>query len=109
MCNMAEYQSAKEIQNIKDVKEAIEKIKKLQAQKQVPYRNGMIDALKDAKSKAPLEITALEFSQGDVRWMPFVNFSDADLYRKLSQYQQGLEAYCIKKIGKQLFDELMKK
>ena len=93
----------------KDILEAIEKIKKLQAQRQSPDRNGMIDALQDAKNKAPLEITALEFSQGDTRWMPFANFPDADLYRKLSQYQQGLEVYCIEKIGKQLFDELMKK
>ena len=68
-----------------------------------------IDALQDAKNKAPLEITTLELSQGDTHWMPFTNFSDADLYRKLSQYQQGLEAYCIEKRGKQLFDELMKK
>ena len=77
----------------KDILEAVEKIKKLQAQRQTPNRNGMIDALKDAKNKAPLEITAL----------------DADLYRKLLQYQQGLEHYCIEKIGEKAFDELMKK
>lgn len=93
----------------KDILEAVEKIKKLQAQRQTPNRNGMIDALKDAKNKAPLEITALEFSQGDTHWMPFTNFSDADLYRKLLQYQQGLERYCIEKIGEKAFDELMKK
>jgi len=93
----------------KDILEAIEKIKKLQAQRQALNRNGMIDALQDAKNKAPLEITALEFSQGDTHWMPFTNFSDADLYRKLLQYQQGLEGYCIEKIGKKVFDELMKK
>lgn len=104
---MAEF--TKNQENQKDVLEAIENIKKLQAQRQAPDRNGMIDALQDAKNKAPLEITALEFSQGDTHWMPFVNFSDADLYRKLSQYQQGLEAYCIEKIGKIAFDELMKK
>ncbi len=93
----------------KDILEAVEKIKKLQAQRQTPNRNGMIDALKDAKNKAPLEITALEFSQGDTHWMPFTNFSDADLYRKLLQYQPGLEHYCIEKIGEKAFDELMKK
>lgn len=84
----------------KDVLEAVGKIKKLQAQRQAPDRNGIIDALQDAKNKAPLEITALEFSQGDTHWMPFTDFSDADLYRKLLQYQQGLECYCIEKIGK---------
>lgn len=83
----------------KDILEAIEKIEKLQAQRQAPNRNGMIDALQDAKSKAPLEITDLEFSQGDTHWMPFASFSDAGLYRKLLQYQQGLERYCIEKIG----------
>lgn len=104
---MAEF--VKNLDEQKDILEAIEKIKKLQVQRQAPNRNGMIDALQDAKNKAPLEITALEFSQGDTHWMPFANFSDADLYRKLSQYQQGLEAYCIEKIGKKAFDELMKK
>ena len=37
------------------------------------------------------------------------SFADADLYRKLEQYRQGLANYCIEKIGKQLFDELTKK
>ena len=99
----------KNLDEQKDILEAIEKIKKLQTQRQAPNRNGMIDALQDAKNKAPLAITALEFSQGDTHWMPFTNFSDADLYRKLLQYQQGLENYCIEKIGKKAFDELMKK
>ena len=104
---MAEF--VKNLDEQKDILEAIEKIKKLQVQRQAPNRNGMIDALQDAKNKAPLEITALEFSQGDTHWMPFTNFSDADLYRELLQYQQGLESYCIDKIGKKAFDELMKK
>lgn len=104
---MAEF--IKNLNDQKDILEAIEKIKKLQAQRQNPDRNGMIDALQDAKNKAPLAITALELSQGDMHWMPFTNFSDADLYRKLLQYQQGLESYCIEKIGKKAFDELMKK
>lgn len=97
------------LEDQKDILEAIEKIKKLQAQRQTPNRNGMIDALQNAKNKAPLEITALEFSQGDTHWMPFTSFSDADLYRKLLQYQQGLEYYCIEKIGEKAFNELMKK
>lgn len=104
---MAEF--IKNLNDQKDILEAIEKIKKLQAQRQNPDRNGMIDALQDAKNKAPLAITAFELSQGDTHWMPFANFSDEDLYRKLLQYQQGLEAYCIEKIGKKAFDELMRK
>lgn len=104
---MAEF--IKKQEDRKDVLEAIEKIRALQKQRRSPDRNGMIDALQDAKNKAPLEIIALEFSQGDTRLMPFVNFSNEDLYRKLAQYQQGLESYCIEKIGKKAFDELMKK
>ena len=92
----------------KDVLDAIEKIKKLREQRRAPDRNGMISALEDAKNKAPIPITILELSQGDTRWMPFADFSDADLHRKLYQYEQGLEAYCIEKVGKQVFDELLK-
>ena len=101
--------SIKNLEDKKDVLEAIKEIKRLQALKKMPERNSIIDALQNAKNKAPVEITALDFSQGDRYLMPFVKFTDADLYRKLSQYQQGLEGYCIKKIGKKAFDELMKK
>lgn len=97
----------KKFEDQKDVLDAIEKIKKLRKQRGTPDRDGMISALQDAKNKAPIEITLLEFSQGDTRWMPFTDFSNEDLYRKLSQYQQGLESYCIEKIGKELFDKLM--
>ena len=69
----------------------------------------MISALSDAKQTAPLAITALELLQGDNRLMPWDSFSDADLYRKLGQYRQGLTNFCVEKIGKQLYDELMKK
>ena len=57
---MAEF--IKNLNDQEDILEAIEKIKKLQAQRQSPDRNGMIDALQDAKNKAPLAITALELS-----------------------------------------------
>lgn len=105
---MPEFLSTKQLQDLKDVREAIEKIQTLQRQIQQPNRFGMISALSDAKAKAPVEITAVEFSQGDTHWMPFDHFSDNDLYRKLSQYQKGLIGYCIEKIGKEAFDELMK-
>ena len=103
--DVAEF--VKNLEDQRDVLEAIEKIKKLRMQRRFPDRNGMITALQDAKNKAPLEITALEFSQGDTHWMPFTDFPDTDLYRKLYQYEQGLEAYCIEKIGKQMYDKLM--
>ena len=104
---MAEFLNPKDWQTAKDIKEAIEKIKKLNTQKENPDRNGMIEALCDAQSKAPHEISELEWAQGDRVWMPFSNFPDSELYRKLSQYQEGLENYCKAKIGKELFKKLM--
>ncbi len=101
-----EYKEAKEI---KEVKEMIEKIKKLQQQINSPKRDEMIKALSEAQQTAPTEIMLLEFSQGDRYYMPFADFTDADLYRKLSQYQQGLENACIAKLGKKAFDELLRK
>ena len=95
-----------QIRELNDVKEAIEKIRKIQQLIEYPHRQGMIDALKDSKTKAPIEIITLELSQGGTYPMPFECFSDAELYRKLSQYQQGLEMYCIEKIGKQMYDKL---
>ena len=106
---MVEFQSWKQIEERKEILDAIKKIKELQRQQQSPDRNGMISALSDAKQAAPMAITTLEWMQGDTHLMPWDSFSDADLYRKLTQYQQGLAAYCIEKIGKQQFDELMKK
>lgn len=104
-----EFQSWKQIEVQKEVLDAIKKIKELQRQRQRPDRNGMISALSDAQQTAPLEILMLEKLQGDTQPIPWNCFPDADLYRKLAQYQQGLANYCIGKIGKQLFDELMKK
>lgn len=50
---MPEYMSPKQLQDAKDVREAVEKIKKLQKQLQMPDHFGMIDALSDAKNKSP--------------------------------------------------------
>lgn len=105
---MAEFLNPQDLQTLKDIKEAIEKIKKLSEQKENPDRNGMIEALCSAKSKAPLEITAIELIQGDTHPMPFTSFSNSDLYRKLSQYQKGLENYCIAKVGEEVLKKLLK-
>ena len=105
---MVEIERWEQTKEQKDILDAIKKIKELQRQQQCPDRNGMISALSDAKRIAPLAITALELLQGDTRPIPWDSFSDADLYRKLGQYQQGLTNYCIEKVGKRLFDELMK-
>lgn len=106
---MVEIERWEQNKEQKEVMDAIKKIKELRRQQRFPNRNSMISALLDAKLTAPLEIAALEFLQGDTRWMPWNEFSDADLYRKLGQYQQGLTNFCVEKIGKQLFDELMEK
>lgn len=106
---MVEFQSWKQVEEQKEIMDAIKKIKELQRQQQCPDRNGMISALLDSQLTAPIEIRALEILQGDTQLMPYDSFSDTNLYRKLGQYQQGLTTYCIRKIGKPLFDELMKK
>lgn len=105
---MVEIERWEQTKEHKDIIDAIKKIKELKRQQLCPDRNGMISALSEAKQTAPLAITAIELLQGDNRLMPWNSFSDADLYRKLGQYQQGLTNYCIEKVGKRLFDELMK-
>mgnify|MGYP003374150071 CR=1 FL=1 len=96
-----------DLELIKDIKDAIKKIKKLQKQKEMPTREGMIQALCDARITAFLEISTVEFVQGDTQFMLWEQFSDADLYRKLNQYQEGLAAFCISKVGVELFNRLL--
>ncbi len=94
---------------LSEAKEAIDtlnKLVKLQKQKVSPSREEMINALIEAKNHAPLDITAIEFLQGDRYFMSWDSFSDADLYRKLSQYQQGLNAYLIRKTGQNILDSI---
>lgn len=98
---------SKEIDIMKDVKDAVDKINKLQEQINHPTRNEMIKALIDAKSTAPVEVTVTEFIQGDTQFMMWDDFSDADLYRKLTQYQEGLKVFCISKVGEYTFNQIM--
>ena len=84
------------------------KIAALQRQINNPTRDGMINALSDAQSTAGKEIQQVEYSQGDTIPTPWVCFPDQDLYRKLSQYQEGLRQHCIKRLEKSL-EELLKK
>lgn len=67
----------------------------------------MIEALSDAQSVAPAEITALEKSQGDIYPMSWSGLSDYDLYRKLAQYTQGLRNHAVNKIGESAFKHLL--
>ena len=93
----------------KDILDAVKKIVALQKQMNSPTRDGMINALSDAQSTAGKEIQQLEYSQGDTIPTPWVCFRDQDLYRKLSQYQDGLRLHCIKKVGEKAFEEMLKK
>ena len=96
-----------EANDLKDVKDAMNKIQKLRAQMKNPTRDGMIEALRDAKISALTEISALEMAQGATSWAPFSAASDSTLYRLLGQYEQGLRLHCIAKIGEKAFDEQM--
>lgn len=98
-----------EAKDSKDVKDAMNKIQKLRAQMKKPTRDGMIEALRDAKISALTEISALEMAQGATNWAPFSAASDSTLYRLLGQYEQGLRLHCIAKIGEKAFNEEMKK
>lgn len=96
-----------EANDLKDVKDAMNKIQKLRAQMKNPTRDGMIEALRDAKMSALMEISALEMAQGATSLAPFSVASDSQLYALLGQYERGLKLHCIAKIGEKAFDEQM--
>ena len=103
-----DYNQAKDVKDVKEIADAVKKIVALQRQIKKPTRDGMINALSDAQSPAGTESQQVEYSQGDTIPTPWVYFSDQDLYRKLSQYQEGLRQHCIKKVGEKAFEELLK-
>lgn len=87
---MDEAEKMKETREEKEIYDLINSYLKLQDQLKNPTRFGMIEALSSAQNIARQEITDLEKQQGDIYQMPWMNFQDRDLYRKLRQYQQGL-------------------
>ena len=103
-----DFSKVKDTKDKKDILDAIKKIAALQKQISNPTRDGMINALNDAQLTARDEIQQIEYSQGDTIPTPWVCFTSQDLYRKLSQYQEGLRQHCIKQIGKKAFEELLK-
>ena len=92
----------------KEMKDCCEKFFQLEEQLRTPTRDGMIKALSEAQTVAFSEITNVEHSQGDTIPMPWQSFSDADLYRKLKQYQQGILNHCINKFGEKAFQDFLK-
>lgn len=101
-------ENSEKFNDAKEIEELIEKYFKLQAQINNPTKDGMIEALSDAQNVARQEITMLEQSQGDIYPMLWSNFPYNDLYRKLSQYQQGLYNHAVKKFGEEAYKKLLK-
>lgn len=99
---------AKDVKDANDIADSVKKIVALQRQINNPTRDGMINALMDAKLAAGAEIQQIEYFQGDTIPTPWVCFPDQDLYRKLSQYKAALQQHCIKQIGKKAFEKLLK-
>lgn len=91
-----------------EAKELIEKFLKLQAQINNPTRDGMIEALSDAKSVAGQEISELEISQGETCPTSWSCIPYDYLYRKFYQYQQGLFNHVVNKLGEEAFKKVLK-
>ncbi len=106
---MDEAEKMKEAMEAKEVHDLISSYLKLQDQLKNPTRFGMIEALSSAQNVARKEITDLEIQQGDTYPMPWAEFQDRDLYRKLTQYQQGLYRRAVNRLGEEAFKELLNK
>ena len=104
---MENFEKISETKEEKEALELLDKYLKLQAQINNPTRFGMIDALSDAQNVAHQEITTLEKNQGDIYQMPWSSFQYNDLYRKLSQYQQGLYDHAVNNLGEEAFKRLL--
>lgn len=105
---MDKHEMINTAKDAKEIEEFIKACRKLQEQINNPTRDGMIEALSTAQGIAGQEITELEISQGDIYPTLWLNFQDGDLYRKLSQYQQGLYNHVVKKLGGKATKELLK-
>lgn len=104
---MDEKERMKEAKEAEEVHDLICNYLKLQDQLKNPTRFGMIEALSSAQNVARKEITDLEIQQGDIYHMPWAAFQDSDLYRKLTQYQQGLYRHAVNKLGEEALKELL--
>ena len=100
--------SIEQLNELKEMKDCVEKYCQLQEQIQKSDRDGMIKALSEASLIAHEEIVFIEHKQGDVIPMLWSDFSDADLYRKLKQYQRGILNHCIRKYGEERFNQFLK-
>lgn len=99
-----------EINDIKDTKEKYDFLKaflKLEAQRCKPSREGMIDALRESLNVANSEIRDVEKSRHETTPTPWENISNENLYRKLTEYQQGMYQHAVKKFGEEVVKKLL--
>lgn len=101
-------ESFERLKDTKEIKDFIESYRKLQVQISNPTREGMIEALSNAQNVAHQEITIIEKQQGDIYPMLWSNFPNDDLYRKLTQYQQGLFYHAVNKFGEEIVKKILK-
>lgn len=96
-----------ELEDAKDIRDCINLIQTLNQLQGCNNRWAIISALQQSKEKAPIDISTLEFAQGDIFLVPWDRFSNLELQRKLHQYQQGLRAHCVNIIGQKALDKLL--
>lgn len=85
-------------------KEALKRIRELDAQIADPSREGMLAALQASRKMAPLLIGLQEVQNGGVSLEQLDKCTDCVLYQKLSLYRIGLENYCIGQVGRGEFE-----
>ena len=95
----------KDLKKAKDLEDFAKAYLKLEAQKRNPSRDGMIDALQEALSIAQTEIRNVEVSQCEMTPTPWERISDATLYKKLIEYQQGMFQHGVNEFGKELLEK----
>lgn len=105
---MDEIEKMNKTKEAKEIYDLINSYLKLQEQLKNPTRFGMIEALSSAQNVAGQEIADLEIQQGDIYQMPWAGFQDHDLYRKLTQYQQGLYKRAVNRLGEEAFKKIIK-
>lgn len=104
---MGIFEAFSEFKESKEIDDFIESFLKLQAQINNPTKDGMIEALSGAQKIAHQEITKVEKDQGDVFYMPWSCFQEKELYRKLTQYQQGLYNHAVNKFGEEIIKKIL--
>ena len=104
--------NAKLMKKEKDDSELIKlacQVSRLRALQGKTDKQSIIRELSLAQFIASDEIIEEERKDGDIYSMPWNQFSDVDLQRKLRQYETALRKKGMKDIGKRAFEELVEK